>query len=46
MDKKVLSEIDIYLGTVDMPKYFEINRDELKSNYLLLLKIKVLKILL
>ena len=34
MDKKVLSEIDIYLGTVDMPKYFEINRDELKSNLL------------
>lgn len=34
MDKKVLSEIDIYLGTVDMPKYFEINRDELKSSLL------------
>ena len=26
--------IDIYLGTVDMPKYFEINRDELKSSLL------------
>jgi len=34
MHKKVLSEIDTYLGTVDMPKYFEINRDELKSNLL------------
>lgn len=34
MNKKVLSEIDIYLGTVDMPKYFEINRDELKSSLL------------
>ena len=34
MHKKVLSEIDTYFGTVDMPKYFEINRSELKSNLL------------
>ena len=34
MRKKVLSEIDIYFGIVDMPKYFEINREELKSNLL------------
>ena len=34
MNKKVLSEIDLYFGTVDMPKYFEINRNELKSNLL------------
>lgn len=34
MHKKVLSEIDTYFGIVDMPKYFEINREELKSNLL------------
>ena len=34
MHKKVLSEIDTYFGTVDMPKYFEINRSELKSSLL------------
>lgn len=34
MQKKVLSEIDIYFGTVDMPKYFEINRDQLKASLL------------
>ena len=34
MHKKVLSEIDLYFGMVDMPKYFEINREELKSNLL------------
>lgn len=34
MKKEVLSEIDIYFGTVEMPKYFEINRDQLKANLL------------
>ena len=34
MKKEILSEIDVYYGTVDMPKYFEINRDELKANLL------------
>jgi len=34
MKKKVLSEIDIHEGFVDMPKYFEINRPELKSDIL------------
>jgi len=34
MNKRILSEIDIYDGIVDMPKYFEINRPELKSDIL------------
>jgi len=34
MRKTVLSEIDLYFGMVDMPKYFEINREELKSSLL------------
>ena len=34
MQKKVLSEIDLYYGDVAMPKGFEINRDKLQSDIL------------
>jgi len=34
MQKKVLSEIDLYYGQVDMPKGFEIDRDKLQSDIL------------
>jgi hypothetical protein len=34
MQKKVLSEIDLYYGTIDMPKGFEINREKLQSDIL------------
>jgi len=34
MHKKVLSEIDLHYGTIDMPKGFEIDRDKLQSNIL------------
>ena len=32
MQKKVLSEIDLYQGYVSMPEDFEIDRDELQIN--------------
>ena len=31
MQKKVLSEIDMYYGTIETPKGFEIKRDVLKN---------------
>ena len=34
MQKKVLSEIDLYYGDVAMPKGFEIDRDKLQSDIL------------
>jgi hypothetical protein len=34
MQKKVLSEIGLYYGDVDMPKGFEIDRDKLQSDIL------------
>jgi len=34
MEKKVLSEIVLYTGEVKMPKYFDINRPELKADIL------------
>ena len=34
MQKKVLSEIDLHYGQVDMPKGFEIDRDKLQSDIL------------
>ena len=34
MQKKVLSEIDLYYGMIDMPKGFEINREKLQSDIL------------
>ena len=34
MHKKVLSEIALYYGTIDMPKGFEIDRDKLQSDIL------------
>ena len=34
MQKKVLSEIDLHYGTIDMPKGFEIDRDKLQSDTL------------
>ena len=34
MHKKVLSEIDLYYGIIDMPKGFEIDRDKLQSDIL------------
>ena len=34
MQKKVLSEIDLHYGTIDMPKGFEIDRDKLQSDIL------------
>ena len=34
MQKKVLSEIDLHYGKIDMPKGFEINRDKLQSDIL------------
>lgn len=34
MKKQILSEIDVYYGTVDMPKHYEINREELKASLL------------
>ena len=35
MHKKVLSEIDLHYGTIDMPKGFEIDRNKLQSDILL-----------
>jgi hypothetical protein len=35
MHKKVLSEIDLHYGGIDMPKGFEIDRDKLQSDILL-----------
>ena len=32
MHKKVLSEIDLYYGKVDMPKGFEIDRTKIKND--------------
>ena len=32
MHKKVLSEIDLYYGKIDMPKGFEINRNKIKND--------------
>jgi hypothetical protein len=34
MQKKVLSEIDLHYGKIDMPKGFEIDRDKLQSDTL------------
>ena len=34
MQKKVLSEIGLYYGDIDMPKGFEIDRDKLQSDIL------------
>jgi len=34
MQKKVLTEQSLYFGQVDMPKYFEIDRDELAHHIL------------
>ena len=34
MQKKVLSEIDLHYGTIDMPKGFEIDRDKLQQDIL------------
>ena len=34
MQKKVLSEIDLHYGTIDMPKGFEIDRDKLQKDIL------------
>ena len=34
MHKKVLSEIDLHYGSIDMPKGFEIDRDKLQSDIL------------
>ena len=34
MQKKVLSEIDLYFGEIKSPKGFEINRDRIKSDIL------------
>ena len=35
MHKKVLSEIDLHYGTINMPKGFEIDRDKLQKDILL-----------
>ena len=35
MDKKVLSEIDIYFGQIEMPEGFEIDREKLCIDILL-----------
>ena len=34
MHKKVLSEIDLHYGNIDMPKGFEIDRDKLSNDIL------------
>ena len=34
MHKKVLSEIDLHYGSIDMPKGFEIDRDKLQADIL------------
>ena len=34
MQKKVLSEIDLHYGTIDMPKGFEIDRDKFQADIL------------
>ena len=34
MQKKVLSEIDLHYGTIDMPKGFEIDRDKFQKDIL------------
>jgi hypothetical protein len=34
MQKKVLSEIDLYFGEIASPKGFEINRDRIKGDIL------------
>jgi len=35
MDKKILSQIDLYFGKIDMPKGFEIDREKLVSDIFL-----------
>jgi hypothetical protein len=35
MQKKVLSEIDLYFGEIASPKGFEINRDRIKGDILI-----------
>jgi hypothetical protein len=37
MKKKVLSEIDLYFGQIEMPKDFEIDREKLTCDILLLI---------
>ena len=32
MQKKVLTEVDLYYGEIDMPKGFEIDRDQIKND--------------
>jgi hypothetical protein len=32
MQKKVLTEVDLYHGEVDMPKGFEIDRDKIRND--------------
>ena len=32
MQKKVLSEIDLYYGEIKMPKGFEINRNQIRND--------------
>ena len=32
MQKKVLTEVDLYHGKVDMPKGFEIDRDQIRND--------------
>ena len=32
MQKKVLTEVDLYYGEVDMPKGFEIDRDQIRND--------------
>ena len=34
MQKKVLTEVDLYTGEISMPKGFEINRDKIKNDIL------------
>ena len=34
MNKEILSQTDIYFGEINMPKHFDINRDQLKSSLL------------
>ena len=44
MHKKVLSEIDLHYGTIDMPKGFEIDQNKLQSDILLSQITKFLKV--
>ena len=34
MNKEILSQTDIYFGEIDMPKHFDINRDQIKASLL------------